>query len=302
GIDNYSPYYDPDLKHARSRILSADPGFRVHAVSVDEAGQLQEVWEQERPDIVIHLAAQAGVRHSIDHPETYIRSNLVGTYNVLEMCRQYQITHLLAASTSSVYGANTTYPFSEQHQTATPMSLYAATKGANELVGHSYSHLFNIPMTFFRFFTVYGEWGRPDMALFKFTRSILSGEPIDIYNNGKMRRDFTYIGDLVESVVRLAVTPPVPGGQYTASTVAPYRIVNIGKGSTDDLMSLVSEVEKATGRRAIRNFLPMQPGDVPETHADVSVLEAVTGYRPDTPLCVGIPAFVSWYRAYYGLD
>jgi UDP-glucuronate 4-epimerase len=266
---------------------------------VDQADKLEEVWEHRKPSIVIHLAAQAGVRHSIDHPETYIRSNLVGTYNILEMCRRFSTSHLLAASTSSVYGANTEYPFSEQHKTATPMSLYAATKGATELVGHSYSHLFGIPMTFFRFFTVYGEWGRPDMALFKFTRSILADQPIDIYNGGKMRRDFTYVGDLVESVVRLAESPPEASGPHTASPVAPFRIVNIGKGEKEDLMSLVSEVEKAAGKSAIKNFLPMQPGDVLETHANVEVLKAITGYKPETPLSVGVPKFVSWFKDHY---
>ena len=234
-------------------------------------------------------------------PESYVAANLIGTFNLLELARRHPVRHLLAASTSSVYGANTDMPFTETQRTATPLSFYAATKGATELMGHSYAHLFKTPTTFFRFFTVYGPWGRPDMALFKFTRAILAGEPIDVYNNGDMVRDFTYVDDLAEAIVRL--TEAVPAGEPvegdSLSPVAPFRVVNIGAGRKTQLMDYIGELERALGREAIKNFLPMQQGDVPATEASSALLRRLTGFAPSTPPSVGVPAFVDWYRAHY---
>ncbi|MDH4743009.1 NAD-dependent epimerase/dehydratase family protein [Sphingomonas sp. CBMAI 2297] len=301
GVDNFSDYYDPALKEARNDILSNHPDFRVARVSIDDMAAFGDVWAEFRPDVVIHLAAQAGVRYSIDAPESYVAANLIGTFNVLELARRHATKHLLAASTSSVYGANTDMPFTETQRTATPLSFYAATKGATELMGHSYAHLYKTPMTFFRFFTVYGPWGRPDMALFKFTRGILAGEPIDIYNNGQMVRDFTYVDDLAEAIVRLteAVPGTVPVEGDSLSPVAPFRTVNIGAGRQTQLMDYIGEIERALGREAIKNFMPMQQGDVPATEASSALLKALTGYAPSTPPSRGIPAFVDWYLAHY---
>jgi len=301
GVDNFSDYYDPALKEARNDVLSNHPNFRVARVSIDNMEAFGAAWAEFQPDVVIHLAAQAGVRYSIDNPESYVAANLIGSFNVLELARRHKTGHLLAASTSSVYGANTDMPFTETQRTATPMSFYAATKGATELMGHSYAHLYKTPMTFFRFFTVYGPWGRPDMALFKFTRGILAGEPIDIYNNGQMVRDFTYVEDLAESIVRLteAVPGSVPVEGDSLSPVAPFRVVNIGAGQQTQLMDYIAEIERALGKEAIRNFMPMQQGDVPATEASSALLKNLTGYAPSTPPSQGVPAFVTWYREHY---
>jgi UDP-glucuronate 4-epimerase len=305
GVDNFSQYYDVRLKRARIRELAECRGFELVDCSLEDRQRLAENWKRFSPDTVIHLAAQAGVRYSLDNPDSFVSSNIVGTYNLLELCREHSVLHLLAASTSSIYGSSPVIPFEEGSPIASPLSLYAATKGATELLGHSYSAMYGIPMTFFRFFTVYGPWGRPDMAAFKFTRAILAGEPIEIYNDGNMMRDFTYIDDLSESVSRLIKLPPVKGSPVTQkdslSLAAPFRVVNIGKGSPDRLMDFIDQVERAVGRTAIRKFLPMQTGEMFATFADVNLLGALTGYRPSTSLSVGIPRFVNWYREYHGV-
>lgn len=304
GVDNFSSYYDPELKEARNAQLERHHNaFKVHRLDLQDGSALTTAWEEARPDVVVHLAAQAGVRYSIDHPDSYVGSNLIGTYNILEAARRFKPRHLLAASTSSVYGANTEMPFRETDRAVHPVSLYAATKGATELMGHSYSHLFGIPTTFFRFFTVYGPWGRPDMALFKFTRAILAGEPIEVYGEGKMSRDFTYVDDLIEGIVRLAEAVPQSAAAEgdTLSPVAPFRVVNIGGGTPSGLMDYIAELERALGREATKTFLPMQDGDVTATFASADLLENITGYRPMTPISVGVPAFVDWYRDHYGI-
>lgn len=304
GVDNFSPYYDVTLKDDRNRILEGYDLFRVERVSLEDAEGLNRAWKTFQPEIVVHLAAQAGVRYSIDHPEVYISSNLIGTFNVLEAARRYQPQHLLAASTSSAYGANLEMPFQETDRAVHPMTLYAATKSATELMGHSYAHLFGVPTTFFRFFTVYGPWGRPDMALFKFAKLMLEGMPIEVYGQGKMSRDFTYVDDLVEAIVRLAdVVPgtatPVEGDSM--SPVAPFRLVNIGGGKPSPLMDYIAELERALGRTATKKFLPMQDGDVPNTTASPDLLERLIGYKPETPISAGVPAFVGWFRQRYDL-
>jgi UDP-glucuronate 4-epimerase len=303
GIDNFSAYYDVGLKEARNALLANHPNFSLARVSIEDTAALTALWTSFRPDVVIHLAAQAGVRYSIEAPGSYVGANIVGTFNLLELARAFPVRHLLIASTSSVYGANTQMPFEEDQRTQTPMSLYAATKGATELMGHSYSHLFRTPMTFFRFFTVYGPWGRPDMALFKFTRAILAGEAIDVYNNGNMVRDFTYVEDLTDSIVRLidAVPGNTPVEGDSLSPVAPFRIVNIGGGKPMQLMDYIAELERAIGRPAIKNFLPMQQGDVLATEASSDLLKRLTGASPTTSPSEGVPAFVRWYRDYYGV-
>lgn len=303
GIDNFTPYYDVSLKDARNAILSAQPGFRLARLGIEDAAALGEAWRGFAPDTVIHLAAQAGVRYSIDHPDEYVATNVTGTFNLLELARHHPVRHFLAASTSSVYGANSEMPFAETQRTQTPMSLYAATKGATELVGHSYAHLYGIPLTFFRFFTVYGPWGRPDMALFKFMKAMAAGEAIDVYGHGKMARDFTYVADLVSALV--ALIDAVPGTEPVSaadslSPVAPFRSVNIGGGSPVPLMDYIAALEAATGEQAKKNFLPMQPGDVPATHASADLLRALVGFVPETPVSEGVKAFVDWYREYYG--
>lgn len=303
GVDNFSPYYDVALKEHRAERLAASPGFCMARVSIDDMAAASVVWHDFAPEIVIHLAAQPGVRYSIDHPEAYIASNIVGSFNMFELARATRPRHLLVASTSSVYGANTELPFDERQRCATPVSLYAATKGATELMGHSYAHLFGVPMTFFRFFTVYGPWGRPDMAPFKFTRAISQGAPIDVYNHGDMARDFTFVEDLAEAVFRLidqvpGAAPPVEGDSL--SPVAPFRVVNIGQGKPVQLLDFIGEVERALGTKAVMNMLPMQDGDVYATEASSALLERLTGYAPSTPVSVGVPEFVRWYRDYYG--
>lgn len=304
GVDNFSTYYDVSLKEARTSILKGYDGFKVARLSLEDAEALNAAWAAFQPEVVVHLAAQAGVRYSIDHPEVYVSSNLIGTFNVLEAARRHPVRHLLAASTSSAYGANTEMPFRETDKAVHPMTLYAATKSATELMGHSYAHLFGTPTTFFRFFTVYGPWGRPDMALFKFARLMLEGQPIEVYGHGEMSRDFTYVDDLVEAIVRLVEVvpgeaPPVEGD--TLSPVAPFRMVNIGGGKPSPLMDYIAELERALGRTADKQFLPMQDGDVPNTTASPDLLERLTGYKPETPISVGVPAFVGWFRQRYDL-
>ncbi|MCW3836275.1 NAD-dependent epimerase/dehydratase family protein [Sphingomonas canadensis] len=301
GVDNFSPYYDPALKEGRNAVLTNHPQFSLARISIEDAPALSAAWQDFAPDVVIHLAAQAGVRYSIDHPESYIATNLVGTFNLLELARHHPPKHLLVASTSSVYGANTEMPFAETQRTQTPVSLYAATKGATELMGHSYAHLFGVPMTFFRFFTVYGPWSRPDMAPFKFTKAILEGRPIDVYNNGQMTRDFTYVEDLVEAIARLAEAVPGkdPVEGDSLSPVAPFRVVNIGGGQPMGLMDFITTLENALGVQAQKNFLPMQAGDVLATDADTSLLCRLTGDAPRTPVAEGVRRFVQWYREFY---
>jgi UDP-glucuronate 4-epimerase len=301
GIDNFSAYYDVSLKEGRTAILAEKPGFSLARISIEDMSALEQAWIEFKPDLVIHLAAQAGVRYSIEEPRGYIGSNVIGTFNLLELARHYPVRHFLAASTSSVYGANAQMPFEETQRTQTPLSLYAATKGATELIGHSYSHLFGTPMTFFRFFTVYGPWGRPDMALFKFTRAILAGEAIDVYNNGAMVRDFTYVEDLADAIVALTIAVPgkTPVEGDSLSPVAPFRIVNIGAGTPTQLMDYIGELERALGKTAIKNFLPMQQGDVPATEASSVLLKQLTGTIPTTPPSAGVPAFVRWYLDHY---
>jgi UDP-glucuronate 4-epimerase len=270
---------------------------------LEDMAALQEAAKGFAPDAIVHLAAQPGVRYSVENPRAYIESNLVGSFNVLEVARTHKVDHLLLASTSSVYGANENIPFKENDRTAFPLSLYAATKGASELLSHSYSNLWEIPTTAFRFFTVYGPWGRPDMAMFKFVDAMLKGEPIDVYNDGKMERDFTYVDDLVEAVVRLLDRPPARGARVSGdslSPVAPWRVVNVGRGQPVDLMDFIKEIERTLGREALLNFMPMQAGDVTRTFADTSLLETLTGYRPSTPISVGVPAFCDWYRSHFG--
>lgn len=304
GFDAVTDYYDVRLKEARLADLGQSASFRFVKGQLEDQSALQRAADLAEPEVIIHLAAQAGVRYSIDHPRTYIDSNLVGSWTILELARQIQPRHLLLASTSSVYGANEEMPFDENQKADTQMSLYASTKKAMETMAHSYSHLFGVPTTIFRFFTVYGPFGRPDMALFKFVEATLAGEPIDIYGQGKMARDFTYVGDLVESIARLVNVVPsednrVPGID-SLSPVAPTRIVNIAGGNSTPLLDYVGAMEEAIGKKAVLHMMDMQPGDVPATAADPSLLRALTGYAPATPVREGVRAFVDWYRAYYG--
>lgn len=301
GFDGMTDYYDPALKQARLEILQARPAFRFEQGMLEDPGRLTTLVATLRPDVIVHLAAQAGVRSSIDAPRAYVQSNLIGTHEVLEAARAHPPKHLLMASTSSAYGANTKMPYTETDPAIHPMSFYAATKIATEAMAHSYAHLFGVPVTMFRFFTVYGPWGRPDMALFKFTRAILNDDPIDVYNHGDMRRDFTYIDDLVEGITRLITAVPgtVPVGPLDSlSPVAPFRVVNIGNGAPEKLTDFIKAIEAASGRTARQNLLPMQPGDVPATWADASLLEALTGPPPRTSLQDGVAQFVDWYRGW----
>jgi UDP-glucuronate 4-epimerase len=307
GIDGMTAYYDVALKRRRHATLLQSPRFSAHEVMLEDVTEIRRVYEQFAPDVVIHLAAQAGVRYSIENPRAYVDSNLVGTFNLLELVREFSPKHFLLASTSSVYGANEKIPFEESDHTDHPLTLYAATKKATEVMAHSYAHLWNIPTTAFRFFTVYGPWGRPDMALFKFTKGILEGTPIEIYNNGDMQRDFTYIDDLVKAIVLLTGTiPGAPqadnaGDNRGVSPSAPFRVVNIGNGELVGLMAFVEAIEQAVGKTAIRKYLPMQQGDVPRTFADSSLLQQLTGFRPATPVAAGVKKFVEWYRDYYNI-
>lgn len=303
GIDGLTPYYDVGLKRARHAILKGMDGFTEQILMLEDMAALEEATKGFAADAIVHLAAQAGVRYSVENPRAYVESNLVGSFNVLEVARRHKIGHLLLASTSSVYGANESIPFAENDRTAFPLSLYAATKGASELLSHSYSHLWDIPTTAFRFFTVYGPWGRPDMALFKFVDAMLVGQAIDVYNDGEMERDFTYVDDLVEAVTRLLGRRPERGAAVSGdslSPVAPWRVVNIGCGQPVSLMDFIKEIERALGRRAVLSYRPRQAGDMTRTFADSSLLETLTGYRPATPISVGVPAFCEWRRSYSG--
>lgn len=308
GFDAMTDYYEVSLKERRHAILAESPNFEPIVARLEEDGRLMQVFAAHKPDVVVHLAAQAGVRFSIDEPRSYVDSNLIGTFNILEAARHHPVEHLLIASTSSAYGANSEMPYSEKQKADLQMSFYAATKKSCESMAHSYAHLYDIPTTMFRFFTVYGPWGRPDMALFKFTKSILNDDPIDIYNHGDMRRDFTYVDDLVRGLSDLiGVAPARPADPAdipewdSLSTVAPFRVVNIGNSAPVKLMDFVLAVEDALGKTARKNFLDMQPGDVPATWADTKLLEKLTGFRPATSVKDGVARFVAWYREYYGV-
>jgi len=305
GLDNLNAYYDVQLKIDRLAMLRNYPAFRFHVLDLADRQGIAELFDTEKPEILVNLAAQAGVRYSLENPHAYIDSNLTGFTNILEGCRHNGVKHLVYASSSSVYGANTAMPFSVHHNVDHPVSLYAATKKANELMAHTYAALYKLPCTGLRFFTVYGPWGRPDMALFLFTKAILEGRAIDVYNNGKMRRDFTYIDDIIEGVVRVMKKIPSGAQGWTgmkpdpASSFAPYRLFNIGNNQPVELMDFIAALEDHLGRKAQKRLLPMQPGDVPETYADVDDLMAEVGFKPGTSIREGIGKFVEWYREYY---
>jgi UDP-glucuronate 4-epimerase len=305
GIDNLNNYYDVSLKQARLNKLLSYKNFVDNRVSLEDNNAITEVFKKYRPQRVVNLAAQAGVRYSLENPQAYVSSNIAGFVNILEACRHNTVEHLVYASSSSVYGANTQMPFSVHNNVDHPVSLYAATKKANELMAHTYSHLFKLPTTGLRFFTVYGPWGRPDMALFIFTRKILAGEPIDVFNFGNHRRDFTYIDDIVEGVIRTLdhVAPPNPAwngdAPDAATSSAPYRLYNIGSNNPVELLHYIHVLEECLGKKAIKNLLPLQPGDVPDTYADVGALIADVDYKPSTKVETGIANFVRWYRDYY---
>lgn len=306
GIDNLNDYYDVNLKKDRLKLLQQDPDFSFYREDISNTPRMLEIFEKVQPRRVIHLAAQAGVRYSITNPHAYGTSNLTGFLNILEACRQTSVEHLVYASSSSVYGANTSKPFKVSDNVDHPVSLYAATKKANELMAHSYSHLYGLPCTGLRFFTVYGPWGRPDMAYFLFTKAILEGNPIKVFNRGNMKRDFTWIGDIVEGVARITAKLPQPDPNWNGNSplpgtsYAPYRIYNIGNNKPVRLMEFINTLENILGKEAEKEFLPMQPGDVEETYADIDDLAADAGYRPNTPLKEGLEKFVAWYREYYG--
>lgn len=305
GVDNLNDYYDPTLKESRLERLTPKPGFTFHKVDIADKEALDKVFKDEKVDRVINLAAQAGVRYSLENPHAYIETNVKGFTNILESCRHHEIEHLVYASSSSVYGSNTRMPFSVSHSVDHPVSLYAATKKSNELMAHTYAHLFKLPVTGLRFFTVYGPWGRPDMALFLFTKKIIEGTPIDVFNNGNHARDFTYIDDIAAGVVKCLdnIAAPNPnwdsGDPDVATSNAPYRLFNIGNNKPVELMYFIECIEKAVGKKAQKNFLPLQLGDVPKTYADVSALEKTINYRADTDIAVGIQNFVEWYKGYY---
>lgn len=307
GVDCMSEYYDVSLKKSRESILLKSLNYTSVYGKIEDRGLLKKLFKEEMPDIVIHLAAQAGVRYSIENPRTYLESNIIGTFELLEAARMYPPKHMLLASTSSVYGSNDEMPYKETDKADHQMSFYAATKKSSENIAHSYAHLFNLPITMFRFFTVYGPWGRPDMALFKFTKKILNSETIDVYNFGDMRRDFTYIDDLVEGVKRLIeVVPGVMGAENfmsvendSLSPVAPFRVVNIGNSSTVKLTDFIHEIELNLGIKSCKNLMPMQPGDVPATWANSDLLYKLTDYKPRTKVNQGVKKFIEWYRNYY---
>ena len=305
GLDNLNDYYDVRLKEARLRVLEPHPNFRFVRASLADRPVMEALFAEERFDMVVNLAAQAGVRYSIQNPHAYIDSNIVGFMNVLEGCRHNSIKHLVYASSSSVYGANTTVPFSERHSVDHPVSLYAATKKSNELMAHTYAHLYGLPTTGLRFFTVYGPWGRPDMAYFSFTKAILEGRMIDVYNHGRMQRDFTYIDDIVEGIVRVLVHIPQPDSAWNAaspdpsSSSAPFRVYNIGNNRPVELGRFIEVLEECLGKKAKRNMLPLQAGEVVVTCADVDDLMRAVGFKPSTPIEQGIGKFVKWYRNYY---
>lgn len=304
GLDNVNDYYDPELKRARLRRLQVDDRFSFTRADLQDRDAVRRVFDEFVPEVVVNLAAQAGVRYSLTNPHAYVDSNIVGFLNILEGCRHHQVGHLVFASSSSVYGANTKMPFSVHDSVDHPVSLYAASKKSNELMAHTYSHLFGIPSTGLRFFTVYGPWGRPDMALFLFSEAILAGRPIQVFNHGKMRRDFTYVDDIVEGVVRIMDRPASPDPAWSGdapdpgTSYAPYRVYNIGNNQPIELMRLIEVLEEALGRKAEKEFLPMQPGDVPETYADVDDLMRDVGFAPATPIEEGVRRFADWYLAY----
>jgi UDP-glucuronate 4-epimerase len=302
GFDALTPYYDVRLKHARHAILERSNGFRAIIGQLEDAAALKRAAEAAEPEVIVHLAAQAGVRYSLENPKAYVDANVVGSWNILELAKTCEVKHLMLASTSSIYGANDKVPFAETDKTDEPLTLYAATKKAMEAMAHSYAHLYRTPTTAFRFFTVYGPWGRPDMALFKFVDAMLKGRPIDVYGEGRMRRDFTYIDDLVEAIVRLIPVAPAEenrvmaeGVEDTLSRQGPFRIVNIGGGQPVGLLDFIEAIEAALGRKAVRNLLPMQKGDVPQTFASPELLKALTAYVPETGVPEGVRRFVDWY-------
>ena len=305
GLDNLNNYYDVTLKKDRLAQLQGKPGFSFHQLDLGDREGIANLFTEQSFDVAVNLAAQAGVRYSLKNPHAYIDSNIVGFTNILEGCRYSQVKHLVYASSSSVYGANTKMPFSVHDNVDHPVSLYAASKKANELMAHTYSHLYNLPTTGLRFFTVYGPWGRPDMALFLFTKAILSGQPIDVFNYGKMRRDFTYIDDIVEGVVRVIDNIPKPNPNWSSdapdpgTSKAPYKIYNIGNNQPVELMRFIEVLEDCLGKKAEKNLLPLQLGDVPATYADVDDLINDVGFKPNTPIEVGVERFVAWYRSYY---
>lgn len=306
GLDGMTPYYDVTLKEARNAGLVQFPAYRFHQVMLEDQAGLRRALESAAPDVIVHLAAQAGVRYSLEEPKSYVESNILGTWNLLEAARASKAGHLMLASSSSVYGANDTIPFREGDRTDEPLTIYGASKKAMEVMAHSYAHLYRIPTTTFRFFTVYGSWGRPDMALFKFTNAILEDREIELYGEGRMSRDFTYVGDLVEAMLKLSAIAPsednrvaAPAGLDTLSQQAPFRVVNIGGGNPVGLTDFVATLEDALGRKAKCKFLPMQPGEAPRTFASPELLVALTGYKPATPLAAGVQDFVQWYRDYY---
>jgi len=305
GLDIVNDYYDVTLKEARLARLARHPGYRHERIDLADAGAMARLFAETRPRRVVHLAAQAGVRYSLTNPGAYVQSNLVGFVNVLEGCRHQGVEHLTYASSSSVYGANTTMPFSVHQNVDHPLSLYAASKKANEAMAHTYAHLYGLPTTGLRFFTVYGPWGRPDMAMFIFTKAIVAGEPIDVFNHGRMRRDFTYVDDVVEGIVRVSDRPAAPDPTWSGAAPdpgtsrAPWRVYNIGNHTPVELMRLIEILEETLGREAVKNFLPMQAGDVPATFADVTDLTRDTGFTPATPIEEGVRRFIAWYRDYY---
>ncbi len=308
GVDNMNDYYDPSLKRARlARLERLGGDFSLHEISVEDNDGLTRAFEAAKPAKVVHLAAQAGVRYSIENPAAYVQSNLVGFGNILELSKRHQLQHLVYASSSSVYGNHTHMPFSVRDSVDHPMSLYAASKKANELMAHAYSHLFRLPTTGLRFFTVYGPWGRPDMALFLFTKAMLAAQPVPVFNHGVMSRDFTYIDDIVEGVIRTLDAPPEPDPSWNpedpspATSSAPYRVFNIGNGNPSELLDMIRLIEENLGIKATLNMLPMQPGDVPATYADVAELRDAVGFTPNTTLATGIERFVRWYREYYAV-
>ena len=303
GLDAMVPYYDVRLKEARHAILAEQAAFRPRLVDLADADALRAAVDAEEPEAVLHLAAQAGVRYALENPDSYVRSNIAGTHNLLEACRRHPVRHLLLASTSSAYGANASMPFRETDAAATPLNIYAASKLAAEHLCHSHAHLWKRPVTAFRFFTVYGPWGRPDMAPWRFTEAVLRGEPIAVHNHGRMERDFTYVDDLVEAVARLVDAVPEAGRRVadcdSVSPAAPFRVVNIGNANPVPLLGFIAEIERATGRPARREMREMHPGEVVKTWADTSLLAALTGYRPSTPIGAGVDAFVAWFRDHH---
>lgn len=308
GIDNLNDYYDPDLKDDRLKVLSSLPNFNFRKVDLVNRDTINVIFSDWQPQVVVNLAAQAGVRYSIDNPHAYVDSNLVGFVNILEACRNNKIEHLIFASSSSVYGANEKVPFSVEDPVNHPVSLYAATKRANEMMAHTYAHLYRLPVTGLRFFTVYGPWGRPDMAYYKFAKAIYEGEAIDVYNDGDMMRDFTYIDDITQAMVRLVDRVAVADPSWDAkapnasTSNAPYRLYNIGNNKPEQLMDMIGHLEEAIGIPAKKNFMPMQPGDVQATYADVDALERDIGFKPSTPLKEGLGRFIDWYKGYYDVE